>query len=68
MKRDNLFRRFSRLNTIDSAQQGVGLGLWVVRAIVSEHGGTVGVDERPGGGSVFWFTVPVAHGFENAES
>ena len=59
-KRDHLFRRFSRLNTAAGAQQGIGLGLWVVHAIISEHGGTVGVEERPGGGAIFWFAVPIA--------
>jgi signal transduction histidine kinase len=68
LKRDHLFRRFTRLNTAESAQQGVGLGLWVVHAIVSEHGGTVGIQERPGGGSIFWFTVPVAPAPEAPES
>jgi PAS domain S-box-containing protein len=57
--RANLFRRFVRLGTQDSAQYGVGLGLSVVKAIVEGHGGTVGVEERPGGGSIFWFTVPI---------
>ncbi len=67
-KRDSLFYRFSRLNTAGSAQQGVGLGLWVVHAIVSEHGGTVGIRERPGGGSIFWFTVPIAPAPEDSET
>ena len=57
-ERENLFRRFVRLSASDAPQYGVGLGLSVVKAIVEEHGGEVGVDERPGGGSVFWFTLP----------
>lgn len=56
--RENLFQRFVRLSTQDTAQYGIGLGLSVVKAIVEEHGGEVGVDERPGGGSIFWFTLP----------
>jgi signal transduction histidine kinase len=56
--REKLFRRFGRVEVVDGAEHGVGLGLWVVKVIVSEHGGTVGADERPGGGAVFWFTVP----------
>ena len=54
--RKNLFRRFTRLG--DKARYGVGLGLSVVKAIVEAHGGHVGLDDRPGGGSVFWFTLP----------
>lgn len=58
----NLFHRFVRLDDRDNTQYGVGLGLAVVKTIVESHGGTVGVDERPGGGSIFWFTVPLEEG------
>jgi len=34
------------------------LGLAVVKMIVESHGGTVAMDDRPGGGSIFWFTIP----------
>jgi signal transduction histidine kinase len=60
--RENLFRRFVRLEPADPGQYGVGLGLSVVKAIVEEHGGRVGVEGRPGGGSVFWFTLPLRGG------
>jgi PAS domain S-box-containing protein len=60
--RKNLFRRFVRFGAQDGAQYGIGLGLSVVKAIVEEHGGEVGVDERPGGGSIFWFTLPLTGG------
>jgi len=59
--RKDLFRRFvhpSRGN--DLAQVGVGLGLSVVKAVVEAQGGQVGVDDRQGGGSLFWFTLPLA--------
>jgi len=39
---------------------GFGLGLSVVKAIVEGHGGQWGMDERPGGGAVVWFTLPLA--------
>lgn len=57
--RDNLFKKFVRLNDNTGEQFGVGLGLSVVKTIVEAHGGTVGVDENPDGGSIFWFTVPM---------
>jgi K+-sensing histidine kinase KdpD len=57
--REKLFHRFVRLDTPGTAQYGVGLGLSVVKAIIEEHGGKVGVDARPSGGSIFWFTIPV---------
>jgi PAS domain S-box-containing protein len=55
----DLFRRFRRLGlSNDQAQYGAGLGLSVVKAVVEAHGGQVGVEDRPDGGSVFWFTLP----------
>jgi len=37
---------------------GSGLGLPIVHAIVTQHGGAVGVDGSPLGGARFWFTLP----------
>jgi signal transduction histidine kinase len=59
--RANLFRRFEfPHNDKAVSQAGAGLGLSVVKEIVLAHGGEVGVDDRPGGGSIFWFTLPIA--------
>lgn len=56
----NLFRRFVFPQFTDQiSSAGAGLGLSVVEAIVTAHGGKVGVDDRPGGGSNFWFTLPL---------
>ena len=57
-ERESVFRRFVRLNSDETVQYGIGLGLAVVKAIVEEHGGQVGVEGRTGGGSVFWFSLP----------
>ena len=57
--RETIFRRFIRLDEKEKAQFGVGLGLSVVKTIVESHGGRVGLEERPGGGSTFWFTLPL---------
>ena len=56
-QRATVFTPFTRA---DGSQlyQGTGLGLAIVQRIVERHGGTVGVDENPGGGSRFWFTLP----------
>lgn len=42
------------------AHAGAGLGLFVTRAIVKRHQGRLGVRARPGGGSIFWLTLPLA--------
>jgi PAS domain S-box-containing protein len=58
-ERRQLFRRFVRLDNQDGEQYGSGLGLYVVKTIIEAHGGNVGVDARPGGGSSFWFELPL---------
>jgi PAS domain S-box-containing protein len=59
--REDIFRRFVYPEIqSDSAQFGAGLGLSVVKAVVEAHGGKVGVGDRLGGGSTFWFTLPIA--------
>ncbi len=60
--RTDLFRRFMydrAAHHQNHAQAGTGLGLSVVKAIVEAQDGQVGADDRPGGGTVFWFTLPV---------
>lgn len=51
-----LFTEFSRLDTIRA--QGHGLGLSIVRRIVGKLGGHVGMENVPGAGSRFYFTLP----------
>jgi PAS domain S-box-containing protein len=58
-ERVNVFRRFVRLNDAGGEQYGIGLGLFVVRTTIEAHGGRVGADGRPGGGSIFWFELPL---------
>ena len=60
--REDIFRRFVRLEDHNEAQYGVGLGLSVVKAIIDEHGGEVGIEGRPDGGSIFWFQLPCGGG------
>ena len=55
-QRSQLFTPFTRLHT--SRAKGHGLGLTIVRRIITRLGGEVGVNPVEGGGSCFWFTLP----------
>jgi len=58
-QREGLFRPFVPPSSADrDVQHGAGLGLSVVKAIVEAHGGHVDIEDRPGGGSIFSFTLP----------
>jgi two-component system sensor histidine kinase KdpD len=53
-----IFDKFYRVPASKSTS-GVGLGLTICRAIVEAHGGRIWAENRPGGGAVFRFTLPV---------
>jgi PAS domain S-box-containing protein len=54
-----LFQRFYRADNVDPQQiSGMGIGLYVVRAIVELHGGQVNVVSPDGGGSIFTVYLP----------
>lgn len=51
-------RIFAPLARLDKSVEGVGIGLATCRRIVEAHGGSIGVAERHGGGTMFWFELP----------
>jgi signal transduction histidine kinase len=53
-----LFQRFFRAPTVARRTRGLGLGLYLCRAIAEAHGGAVGVDSAPGAGATFWIDLP----------
>jgi len=59
--RSRVFQPFSQADTGDSRSTGgSGLGLAISREIVTRLGGTIGFDDAPGGGTIFWFDLPQA--------
>jgi two-component system sensor histidine kinase KdpD len=52
-----LFEKFHRGKT--GGPRGVGLGLAICRAIVEAHDGKIWAQNRPGGGALFGFTLPL---------
>ena len=57
-ERDHVFERFARLDA-GEGHQGVGLGLYIVNIIARNHGGSVHVEETPGGGATFVVALPL---------
>jgi len=43
-----------------SGRKGTGLGLSFVKEVATLHGGTAGLENRPGGGAEAWITLPLA--------
>jgi two-component system sensor histidine kinase KdpD len=56
---DELERVFEKFYHARSASAGAGLGLAICRAVVEAHGGRIWAENRPGGGAVFRFTLPL---------
>jgi PAS domain S-box-containing protein len=56
---DQVFDRFFRSRTTRQIK-GVGLGLYITRALVEAHGGRIWVESENGQGSRFRFTLPIA--------
>lgn len=52
-----IFDKFYRSRP--ASAPGVGLGLTICQAIVEAHGGRIWAANRPGGGAVFRFTLPL---------
>ena len=48
-------------------EKGTGLGLWVSHGIVQAHGGTLKVRSRPGQGTTFTITLPIAGPHDDAD-
>lgn len=52
-----IFDRYYRVRSC--GEEGIGLGLYIVKELVEAHNGTVWVESELGQGSTFYFTLPV---------
>jgi signal transduction histidine kinase len=55
--RERIFGKFERAASADHVG-GLGLGLWMARAVAEAHGGTVAVADGPEEGATFLLTLP----------
>lgn len=56
--RERVFAKFVRVP--GTGKRGSGLGLNIVRDVVTAHGGTIGIEGSPLGGTRVWFVLPRA--------
>lgn len=63
MSPDTIEKLFERLyqapGAAETARNGLGLGLYICKKLVTLQGGEVWVESQPGRGSTFFFTLPV---------
>jgi signal transduction histidine kinase len=61
---DSLFEPFRRLGGRTRSDRGVGLGLSIVRAVATAHGGTVHAEARQDGGLIVTVSLPAGEAGE----
>ncbi|MDM8535613.1 response regulator [Desulfobacterales bacterium HSG17] len=58
---ESVFEKFIQIgDTLTDKPKGTGLGLTICKQIIKYHNGEIWVESRPGGGAVFFFSLPLA--------
>lgn len=61
-ERDKLFTQFGKLSPRPTGgESSTGLGLWIVKHLVTLQNGQVGYEAPAEGGSIFWIQMPAAN-------
>jgi signal transduction histidine kinase len=58
--REKLFGKFYRAPNVTEGIEGTGLGLYIVKAVMEKHGGSVDYVSEEGKGTTFTLRVPAA--------
>ncbi|PYU57496.1 MAG: hypothetical protein DMG56_22330 [Acidobacteria bacterium] len=58
-QQQRIFEAFFRLTQAGTATEGTGLGLAITARLVELHGGKLGIESQPGGGTCFYFSLPL---------
>jgi two-component system sensor histidine kinase KdpD len=66
-ERPLVFQEFYRKD-VNGHRGGTGLGLAIARAIVGAHGGSMWIEDTPGGGATVGFRLPIARGATDEET
>jgi signal transduction histidine kinase len=60
-EQERIWERYHRAPDVEhtsGSSVGLGLGLYISKMIIVQHGGEVGVISELGHGATFWFTLP----------
>jgi signal transduction histidine kinase/DNA-binding response OmpR family regulator len=61
-----IFEAFYRLRRSGEGAEGTGLGLAITESLVKLQGGSLGLESKPGSGSCFYFSLPMAKAVREA--
>lgn len=64
--RDRVFEKFTQVDSSDTRRYGgTGLGMFIAKTIVEDHGGNIDYESSGGAGTIFYVKLPVFHQFHS---